>query len=137
MRGFYDELLAIALQPDAQGVIGIFAGVGEEQREIIGDGFINPLVVIIGPAHHIAPPLMSGFVKGNNFAEMLLAAAGKSGAALGIGGEKRKGGDIQQAWPALAKRSGDLGNAESVEGEGAAVGFVKMDGGVDLFCEQL
>ena len=136
MRGFYDQLLAVALQPDAQCVIGIFAGVGEEQREVIGDGFIDPLVVIIGPAHHVAPPLMSSFMKRNNFGEMLLAAAGEAGAALGIGREKRKSGNIEEAGPPLAKRSGNLGDAKSAEGERAAEGFVEMDGGVDLFSKK-
>ncbi len=43
---FFDELLAITLEPDTQGVIGISARVGEEQGQIVGDGFVNPLIAI-------------------------------------------------------------------------------------------
>jgi len=41
------------------------ARVREHQRQITGDGFVDPLIAITRPAHHVAPPLVCYFVKGN------------------------------------------------------------------------
>ncbi len=80
---------------------------------------------------------MRDFVERHQFAEMFLAGAAEAGAALSFGGQKRIGGDVEKSGPALAERAGNLRDAESVEGEGAAVGFIKFDGEINLFSELL
>ena len=69
----------------------------------------------------------------HQLAEMFLSAAGKAGTALDVGRQKRVGGDIEEAGPALAESSGNLRDAEIVKRERAAVGFVKANRSVDVF----
>ena len=109
--------------------------VGEKQREIIGDGFVDPLIAVARPSDNVSPPLVSNFVKWHELAEMFLAAAGEAGTALYIRGQKRVGGNVKEPGPALPESSGNLGDAEITKGKRAAVGFVKADGSVDVFAE--
>ena len=69
-----------------KSVIGVPFGVGEKQREIISDCFVNPLVAVAFPADHVAPPLMGDFMIGNQLGEVLLARGGESGALLSFQG---------------------------------------------------
>jgi hypothetical protein len=69
--------------------------IGKEQRQIIRDGLVDPLVAIRTPADDIAPPLMSDFVNRNEIGEMLLTDVGKSGTVLGLRGQVRVSGKVQ------------------------------------------
>jgi len=64
-RRFFHEQAAKAFEPDAESTVRILLGVGEKEREILRDGFINPLVAVAGPANDVAPPLMGHFVVRN------------------------------------------------------------------------
>src|SRR5215467_13951681 len=89
----------------------------KKQREIVGDGFVNPLIAIAGPANHVAPPLMRYFVIGNQLREMFLAGGAESRALLRLRRKKRKRGNVKKARPALSERSGNLRNAQIVKGK--------------------
>src|SRR5215469_13608872 len=118
-------------------MFGISAAVRKEQCKIVGDGFVNPLVAIAGPAHHIAPPLMRHFVIGNQLGEMFLAAGSEAGALLGFRREEGKRGNVEQARPSLAEGSGNLRNAQIVKRKWPGEGLVEMDGRVNLLSELL
>src|SRR5262249_10843246 len=107
---FFFEPVAIALEPGANSAIRRLLAVRKEQGHVIGACFINPLVAITGPSHNISPPLMSNFVKGNEFAEVLLALAAESDFLLSGLGQKGISREIEQTWPALAEASRDLRN---------------------------
>src|SRR4051794_26970477 len=109
-------------------MVGVLLVVGKEQSEIVGDGFIDPLIAVSAPANYVAPPLMGHFVKGDQLGEVFLTAFGKSGTLLGGGRQKRKGGDVEKAGPTLAKCSGNLRYAELLEGERAHIIFVEANG---------
>ena len=55
-------------------MIGIPLAVSEEQRQVIGQGLVNPLIAIDALSNDVSPPLVRHFVKGNKFGEMLLSA---------------------------------------------------------------
>jgi len=129
--GFGDEAFAIAIEPEMERLVGIFLGVGEEEGEVAGNGFVNPLIAIAGPADDVAPPLMSDFVKRNNLGIEFLVGGVEAGAALDVGREKRKGGEVEKAGPALSESAGNLRNAEAAKGKGSGKLFVEMDRGID------
>ncbi len=60
--------LAVAVKPSVEGVVGVLLRIGKKKREIIGDGFVDPLIAVAGPANDIPPPLVSDLVKWNEFA---------------------------------------------------------------------
>lgn len=130
--GFGGEPLAVAVEHGIEGAVRVALGVGEEQGEITGDGLVDPLVAVGRPANDVAPPLMGDFVEGHEVGKKLLAGDGDTDAFLGFVGQERKGGEIEQARPALAEGAGNLRNAEILEGKRAGIDFVKADGGVDL-----
>src|ERR1043166_5734092 len=106
-------------------MVGSFLAIREQERKIIREAFVDPLVAVAGPTDDIAPPLMSDFVKGNEIVEMFLAAFGEAGALLSFGRKKGISGNIEQAGPALAERTRDLGDIKVVNGEWPRIGFVK------------
>src|SRR5262249_46222197 len=118
-------------------MVGRFLAVREEERKIIRDGFVDPLIAIAGPANDVAPPLMSDFVERNKFPEMLLAHFGEANALLSRGGKKRVCGKIKKPRPALAETAWNLRDTEFVEGKWSAKSFIEMDGRVDLSRELL
>ena len=128
-------MLAIATEPDVKGMIRAFLSVGEEQRKIVGDGFVDPLVAIGIPADDVAPPLMGDFVEGYEFGEVLLSGLGKPGALLGFRRKIGIGGQIKQSGPALAERAWDLRHAQFLKWKRSAEGFVKADGGINFAAE--
>src|SRR6266478_805050 len=130
---FFHEQAAKAFEPDAESTVRILLGVGEKQREILRDGFINPLVAVAGPANDVAPPLMSHFVVRNQFGEVFLPGRTESGALLRFGGQEGIRGNVKQAGPALRKSPRNLRDAQDTEGERAAERFVKANRGVNLF----
>ncbi len=89
-RQFLNELPAVAREPNVQSV-------GEEQRQIIRDGFVNPLVAIARPCDDVAPPLMRDFMVGNQLGEMFLGGGAQPGALLGFRTQKGIGGNVEQA----------------------------------------
>ena len=111
-----------------QWVIRILVAVGEHQRQITGDGFIDPLIAIAGPTHDVAPPLMGHFVKGHELREMLLARGGKSRLALRFRGEIGIGREVQQTGPTLPEASRNLRDAQRVKRKRPAECFVKVNG---------
>src|SRR4029077_6330598 len=113
-------------------MIGVLLAVGKKERQVVGDGFVDPLIAIGAPANNVAPPLMSHFVKGHQLREMLLPACGEPGALLRRGRKEGKRGDVKKSGPALSEGSRDLGNAELLEGKRPAVIFVETNGRVDM-----
>ena len=87
---FFLELFAITFEPDAKCMLGGFSAVREEQRKIIRDGFIDPLIPVTGPAHDVAPPLMRDFMIGDDIRKCFLPGGRESGAVLRFGGQERK-----------------------------------------------
>src|SRR5438067_13171467 len=118
-------------------MFGIAPAIGKEQREIVRDGLVNPLVAITRPADDVAPPLMRNFVIGDELREMLLAAGTKPGALLRFRRKKRKRGNVQESRPALAKSSWNLRDAQIVEGKWSGEGLVKMDRRIDFLSKLL
>ena len=112
--------------------VGIFLRVGKKKSEIIGDGFVDPLIAIAGPADDIPPPLVSDFVKGNDSSEEFLGGGVEAGALLGFGREERVSGEVKKSRPALAEGAGDLRNAEMTKWKGAGILFAEMDRGIDF-----
>src|SRR5258707_5318128 len=136
-RELFDQALAVATKPNAKRAVGVFLAIGKQQRQIIGDGLIDPLIAVVAPADDIAPPLVRHFVKRNELCEMLLPGVRQAGAALRGGRQERKGGKIQQAGPALPERAGDLRDAKFLEPKGSAERFVEANGRVDFAAELL
>src|SRR6185437_14969452 len=132
---FLREVLAIALQPEAQRMAIALLRVGEEQCEVVGDGLVDPLVAIGTPSDDVAPPLVSHFVNGDEVGEMLLGDVGKSDPMLSLGGQIGIGRKVQESWPALAERAGNLRDIQLLEREWSAEGFVKAYGSVDFAAE--
>src|ERR1700736_2893115 len=64
---------------------------------------------------------------------MFVTAVGQAGAALHIRRQKRVSGNVEETGPALPESSGNLRDVEIAKRERAAVGFVKANGGVDVF----
>ncbi len=84
-----------------QGVIRVLLGVGEEQGEIICDGFVNPLVAVARPGDDVAPPLVRDFVIRDQLRKVLLAGSAQPGPLLGFRTQEGISGNIEQAGPAL------------------------------------
>src|SRR6266705_1268047 len=120
-----------------QGVIRILLSVGEEDGEIICDGFVNPLVAVAGPGHDVAPPLVRDLMIGNQLRKVLLAGGAQPGTLLGFGTQEGIGGNIEQAGPALPEGSGNLRDAKVVKWKRPAEYFIKTDRGIDLFAKLL
>ncbi len=112
-----------------KSVVRILDGVRKEKREIVGDGFVDPLIAIAGPSNDVAPPLVSGFVKGNDLREKFLSIGIEAGAPLGFGREERVGGDVKESGPALPKIGGICRDAEVAEREWSRIKLllVEMD----------
>src|SRR5208337_1074321 len=129
---FSEKTLAVAKEPSVESVVRVFLRVGKEKREIIGDGFVDPLIAVAGPANDIPPPLMSHFVKRNNLREELLAGRVEAGTLLVFGRQERVSGDVKKARPALPEGAGNLRNAEMMKRKGTGILFAEMDGGIDF-----
>src|ERR1700739_604562 len=104
-----------------------FLRVRELQREIFGDRLINPLVLIGGPAHHVAPPLMRDFVERHDIGEKRAPRWAEARAILGFVWKEGKSGEIQKPGPALAERARNLRNVQIPERERAGVNFIEAD----------
>ena len=91
---FLHQALAVAREPYTQRMIGVLLAIGKEQRQVIGNGFVDPLIAIRAPTDHVAPPLVSDFVKRNKLGEMFLPAFCEAGALLRRGRQKRKRGEV-------------------------------------------
>src|SRR5208337_725334 len=130
--GFGEKRLAVAAEPGVESVVRIFLRIGKKKREIIGDGLVDPLVAVAGPANDISPPLVSHFVKRNNLREEFLTGRVEAGTLLGCWRQERIGGDIEESRPALPEGAGNLRDAELAKWEGAGILFAEMDGGIDF-----
>ena len=137
IRRLFDELKAVARKPGVQRVLGIAAGIRKEQREVVGDGFVNPLVAITGPANHITPPLMRDLMIRKQLGKVFLAGRCQSGALLRFRREKGERRNVKEAGPTLTKGSGNLRDAEIAKGEWPGIGFVEANRGINLFPEPL
>src|SRR5579863_9913167 len=137
VRGLLDKLLAIAPEPNLQGMVGALLRISKEQRKIVGDGLVDPLVAIGVPADDIAPPLMRDFVERYEFGEVLLSVFRESGPLLGLRGQIGIGGEIKQSGPALAEATRDLRHAQFLKRERTTERFVKADGVFNLAAEPL
>jgi hypothetical protein len=115
-----------------EDMVRILAGVSKEHREIIGDGFVDPLIAITGPANDIAPPLVSGFVKRDDLGKEFLGIGVEAGATLSFGREEGVGGDVEESWPTLPERAGNLRDGEMTKREGARILFEEMYGGINV-----
>ena len=135
VRSFGGEVLAVTVEPDVKFLVGVFLRVGKEKGEIAGDGFVDPLIAIAGPADHVAPPLMGNFVKGNDIRKKLLAGGRESGALLSFLGKEGECGEVEKSRPALTKRAGNLRDAEMMEREGSRISFIEIHGGIDFMGE--
>src|SRR5246127_5024672 len=62
---FSDQALAVAIEPETKCAIGSLPGVGKEKGKIRGNGLVNPLVAIAGPANDVSPPLMGDLMNRN------------------------------------------------------------------------
>jgi len=129
---FFQQPLAIAVQPDALLVVGQPLAIGEKDGEVAGKSFVNPLVAIAVPAHDVAPPLMGDFMEGNQIVKVFLTTGRKAGTLLSGGREVRVRGKIEQAGPALAEGARYLRNAELTNGEWTGIRLVEVDRGVDV-----
>src|SRR5260370_29527595 len=118
-----------------KSVIRVPSCVGEKQREIVSDGFVNPLIAVACPADQVAPPLVGDFMIGNQLCEVLLTRGGESRALLSFRGQKGKSGKVEQARPTLAEGSGNLRDAEIVKRKRAGEVLVKTDRGIDLLAK--
>ncbi len=129
---FFFELLSIAFEPDAERVLGWLSAVREEQRKIVCDGLIDPLIPVAGPTDDVAPPLVGDLMIRDDIRKRLLPCGRESGAVLRFRGQERKRGEIEQARPALAESARNLRDTQRAEGERAAECFVKMNGRIDV-----
>src|SRR6266568_3549640 len=68
---------------------------------------------------------------------MFLAAGAQASALLRFGRKKRKRGNVKKSRPSLAESSGNLRNAQIVEGKWSGEGLIKMDRGINLLSELL
>ena len=80
---------------------------------------------------------MRDLVIGNQLAEVLLADRAQPRALLGFRRQEGIGGNVEQTGPALPKGSGNLRDAEVMEGKGTTECFVKADRGINLFAKLL
>src|SRR5580765_6395876 len=113
-------------------MLGWLSAVREEQRKIVCDGLIDPLIPVARPTDDVAPPLVGDLMIGDDIRKRLLPCGGECGAVLRFGGQERKRGEIEQAGPGLAESAGNLRDTQSAEGERAAECFVKVDGRIDV-----
>src|SRR5437879_6230747 len=66
------KTIAIPQQPGMQGPVRGLLAVGKQQRQVIRQTLINPLIAIAAPAHDVSPPLMSYLMERHQLGEMLL-----------------------------------------------------------------
>ncbi len=118
---FGQETLAFMLQPGVESAVRILDGIGKKQREIVGDGFVDPLIAITGPANDIPPPLVRSFMKGNNLAKEFLAVRVEASAPLGFGRKEGVSGNVEESRPALPEGAGNLRDPEVTKREGAGI----------------
>src|SRR5208282_987011 len=91
---FILELFTVTLKPHMYGVLGGLPAFREEQREVIGDGFVDPLIPVAGPSDYVAPPLMGDFMIRDNFGKRFLPRGRETSTALRFGGQERKCRDV-------------------------------------------
>src|SRR5260370_41921391 len=85
-------------------MIGVLLAGGKKERQIVGDGFVDPLIAIGATANAVAPTLVSHLVKWNQLREMLLPAFGESGALLRRGRKEGKRGDVKKSFFLMIRR---------------------------------
>lgn len=75
---------------------------------------------------------MRDLVDRHDIREGFLRGGAEAGAFLRLWGKKRECGEVQQAGPTLAERSGNLRNRKARERKRAVVFFEESDRGIDF-----
>src|SRR5271157_2041955 len=129
---FGEKSLAVAVKPGVESVVRVLLGIGKKKREIIGDGFVDPLIAVAGPAHDIPPPLVSDLVKRKNLREEFLVGRVEAGTLLVFWRQERVRGDVEKSRPPLPEGAWNLRDAEMTKRKGTGILFAEMDGGIDF-----
>src|SRR5271170_53919 len=108
-------------------MLGRFSALRKEKREVVGEGLVDPLIPVAGPADNVAPPLMGDFVIRDDVSKGFLAGGGESRAILRFGGQERKCRNVKQAGPPLAESAGNLRDAQRAIRKRPAEIFVKAN----------
>ena len=85
----------------------------------LGEAFGEPLVVIALPAHAVAPPLVGTFMGAEEITDSSLVLDAKGVALSGV--QKSKPREIEEAGPALAVGTSNIGDGELFVGIGSEI----------------
>ena len=109
------QCLAILIEPVSQQMRAGLFRVGAHQGDIVCKSFADPLIPIVVPADHVAPPLVGDFVVGNDGIEGFLRVVAHSGVLLRDDRQERKRGQVEKSGKSLPHVSRELRHDQLVK----------------------